>query len=85
VRGHQGKKSEEPAHDTGKEGEEPKGKLDTLGDTVREAVPDPVEDLVDTLMPFGSYMVAISQPGTIPTFNVSKPDIEGVVTVTAES
>ncbi|MER7787388.1 hypothetical protein [Streptomyces sp. NPDC097640] len=85
VREHHGKKSEDPAQDTGKEGEEPKGTLGKLGDTVREAVPDPVEDLVDTLMPFRSYMVVISQPGTVPTFDVSEPDVEGVVTVTAES
>jgi hypothetical protein len=40
---------------------------------------------VDTLTPFRSYMVAISQPGTEPTFDVTEPDSEGMVTVTAEA
>ncbi|MCX5237188.1 hypothetical protein OG824_18480 [Streptomyces prunicolor] len=81
-RGSQGKQPKEPSGDPGKSEEKPKGKL---GDVVHEVVPDPVEDLVDTLTPFRSYMVAISQPGTEPTFDVSEPDAEGIVTVTAES
>ncbi|WP_327431383.1 hypothetical protein [Streptomyces sp. NBC_01236] len=83
--GKQPKESEKPSGDPGKSEEKPKGKLGKLGDVVHEVVPDPVEDLVDTLTPFRTYMVAISQPGTEPTFDVSEPDAEGIVTVTAES
>ncbi|MER7997655.1 hypothetical protein [Streptomyces sp. NPDC095613] len=84
-RGRQSEGPKESARGTGKAKEEPKDKLGKLGDTVREVVPDPIEDLVDMLTPFRSYMVAISRPGTVPTFEVSEPDGEGMVTVTAES
>lgn len=84
-RGSQGKEPKEPSGDVGKSEEKPKGELSKLGDVVHEVVPDPVGDLVDTLTPFRSYMVAISQLGTEPTFDVSEPDAEGIVTVTVES
>lgn len=49
-----------------------------------DAIEGPVEDLVGRLLPFKSYMKAISAPGSAPTFMVSEPE-DGMVTVTAES
>jgi hypothetical protein len=59
------------------------GVLDTLGNKVKEAVPDPIEDAVEGLSPFRAFMADISQPGVDPSFEVEHLDMNGDKTADA--
>jgi len=55
------------------------GVTDMLKESLREAVPDPVEDVFEVLRlkPFVSFLAEISEPGTEPAFEVHEIDTDG--------